>query len=891
MSKNYKDIKGNFGSHFVFSTLPVKNDKLSPDFEKNIEDYYFNQYRKDLFSEQEANENKHLFKPLKFYMLGDYDICYISLINSFNFVHRLFEPVVEEDTPFNAHTFQSYSGFLLHQEKNLNKIKDLFINGRENPISNFIGVINLKLNNGLYIGNGLSYIESIYKFIDETLQNISSKKINFLLNQTFSWFELSLVVFINNPTELSEVLIKLRHANLESFKDDTIINSLISNCLYNSYGFNIENIKSASLFSDTSSHFGFNELLIEKSFNPISDRYDDKVEKFILEAQNITLETEIEWQVKPGHINELINYLQNSKHEFCDYFNELKEDNFKKNRNSETNLVLGKCDYLITENKDSILSNFHLIRHLHETRTENCDIYKYVRKIRTYIFLNADIKNYECKIETNNNENQIDWSKVLTRLAVKPKEFVKYEKTLRKLKLSRQIRNKILKIFSNYNNGVLDPIQFIYFTDFTVFINRLKAYLDDQEKDFDNHVIKRIYDIEYDLVQFIQTFEEAYNVRFLNGYQFENIPDIDLDFNNSIQQLLSAYGLIIHDFGNILFKREHHFGPVVQLNNLDTVSNLLSINFAAHLLTSPEFIATTLSKEILNIVALTDTNEKITYLRKNSNRVINDLISEINEAYLDDLHQSELINFNYFLIDSVRMIITFGGDFELFKYWFWAYNFQNTSLYDTSGMINEQYLRQEMFRLLLVQKFFKLNVDYFEKELNIGLDIALLNDIVECPTPEIHTYWIAHYEKLNKIANRIFIENKKEDPYMKIIKEVIVEISSKYISSKSNSSNNKVLEINDILKNHIESIKIKNKSSIPTLVKRNWDDGSVIKEYEAYNNKYLTLMDQTGGSYQQFNRNRQEYFNYTSNMLLKIIDFSAVNKNKFIKNLNVTSHE
>ena len=33
------------------------------------------------------------------------------------------------------------------------------------PDSFFVGIINLKLNNGLYIGNGLAYIEAVYELI------------------------------------------------------------------------------------------------------------------------------------------------------------------------------------------------------------------------------------------------------------------------------------------------------------------------------------------------------------------------------------------------------------------------------------------------------------------------------------------------------------------------------------------------------------------------------------------------------------------------------------------------------------------------------------------------------------------------------------------------------
>ena len=56
--------------------------------------------------------------------------------------------------------------------------------------------------------------------------------------------------------------------------------------------------------------------------------------------------------------------------------------------------------------------------------------------------------------------------------------------------------------------------------------------------------ITEVKEIEKKLNYYIEVFQESYNVRFLNGYLFENISDFDLDFNSSIQQLLTSYGLI-----------------------------------------------------------------------------------------------------------------------------------------------------------------------------------------------------------------------------------------------------------------------------------------------------------------------------------------------------------
>lgn len=194
----YKNIEVNYGVQIVFSTIPNQKDIK---FENDVEENYFEDYKRDI-----GSVDDFLYKPLKFYMLGDYDVCYISLINNFKFSHRLFEPKIKTDkTVYNPHTFQSFAGFGLNQKTTLERIFS------EQEIDYFVGVVNLKLNNGLLIGNGLDYIESIYEYISKELGDTP-----FILTHTLSWFELSLVVFVNDPCSLTDILTTLR---LSEFKD------------------------------------------------------------------------------------------------------------------------------------------------------------------------------------------------------------------------------------------------------------------------------------------------------------------------------------------------------------------------------------------------------------------------------------------------------------------------------------------------------------------------------------------------------------------------------------------------------------------------------------------------------------------------------------------------
>lgn len=805
------------GIHVIYSTIPEKNAKS---FVESLEKEFYTDYKKDI-----GYSGKALYSPLKYFMLGDFDYCQIALINNFKFTHRLFE--ISEDREnirnYGSHTLQSYTGFCLNDKDYSEEIFE------KNIEEYFVGIVHLKLNNGLYIGNGGDFIDEVHKIIAKILD-----KTKHILSQSFSWFELSLTIFVNSPKELANIIAILRSLCLEDLINHSTI---FDNCLYNDFNFNKSDIYKASLFADTNSSIGFKEDIIKCSSK--SKTYKDFIN--FLEKNKCSLKTEIEWQVKPGHINQVVEEINN--HDFLkNYFKIEKRE-----------LVLGKCDYvihLISEN--SILANFHLLRDLY--RSDNCQLYKHVRKVRTYSFLEPDTN-----LETRDNSTIIDWNEILEKLSVSIKDFKTIEIALKGLKVSRQIRVKILKIISNYNNGILDPILFTYFLDFSVFIKLLKEFILEESSKQEIQTIE-VKEIEKKLNHYIEVFQEGYNVRFLNGYLFENISDFDLDFNSSIQQLLTSYGSLVYEYGKKFYKGDLYY-PLIRLNNIDTVSDYLSINYAVPHLTSPEFVISTIIKEILNHIPL-DSAELEDRLIKYYNDLFN-FKTFINESYFDDMYESGMININYFIIDAIRFHITFKSNFKLFEYWFWTYNFQNTSLYDTNGLFNEHQLKQEILRLLLIKKFF-----YDIPEIEIA-----------CPSPEIFTYWEKHFKKIHSIVEKIhdYFTTNKNFSIIDFIENL-----------KNNALENKNIPIDKIENSlifYLQELKKKNKNGKIMLLKRDWKTGKILKNYNSQYDDIFFAIDQIGGLYFQNTEKKDEYFVLNCNYLNKIIDFSAKTKKPFIKTL------
>lgn len=849
------ESKNSYGIQVVFSTIPHHEVSDEYSFESDLEKHYFDDYRKDIKSESFP----FLYQPIKYYLFGDFDVVYISLINNFKFSHRLFEPKSKDNKKnivYNAHTFQSYSGFALNDH---NYLKDIFTPKYDEeknkiPLSYFIGVINLKLNNGIYIGNGEKYINAIHRYIDFLF-----KDFQYVINQTFAWFEISLIVFIDSPNTLSDKLLELRLSKLsdllecDNFEEDEL-NILIQNSLYKELNGKSEKIKdkikNVSLFADTNSHFGVNERLIKGNYDTMpKDLY---VKNFIDNiAENINLETEIEWQVKPNHINRLITTLSNHKYLGKSFKTSIKD----------TNIVLGKCDYLIQECKDNILSNLHMMRYMNQKRSNKCDVFDHIRKVRTYVFLNSN----EDILNLKNNKDVIKglvWEPFLRNLAVKSLVFAEVENQLKALKVSRQIRIKILKIFSNYNNGIQDPIQFPYFLDFWIFIKNLikkidAIYLSSKEESYN------LRGIEKDLNIIIQEFEEGFEVRFLNGYQFENISDFDLDFNNSIQQLLTSYGTMIYEFGKLYY--ESNYYPIIQLNNIDTVSNYESIHYFGHHLTSPEFIFASVTKEILNHLEYGDKVHK-QLIEEFEQGYLTKLKVEINESYFDDMIDAEMVDLNYFAIDAIRYRTSFDSDFELFEHWFWLYHFQNSYNFNTNGTFNEQRLKMEMFRLLLI--YFSFVKNSVRKDL-------------KCPSSEIYNAWDRHYDKIKIIVMKI-VEYSRSNEDNGLLHKIFLNVEHIYDSTKKISKLSLPIREMEMIGYKILSTHAEKNNNKITSLKRDWITGEPLKEYKELYKDIFYAPDQTGGSFFYDCNKMQDYFNDNVINLKSIINFSAINKKDFI---------
>ncbi|MCX6319745.1 MAG: hypothetical protein NTW29_20880 [Bacteroidetes bacterium] len=718
--------------HIALVSLPQHDEQRHTN--ALIEDLY-NSYLKDIqhFSNLQTNKDEYLYKPLGYFILGNYDIALISLVNNYKFAQKQLTPRQGTKLTFfsEPNSYQVITGSCPIIKTKFSP-KDFFIE-KQKKAENFICISNLKINNKLLIGSGNQLFQGLLLLIDELICKEfkvpqAKTSYNYFLQQSYSWFEITLVIFSQEITRFSKILTSIRNLTLNDLVNNPnsklTKKGVLKNSLYETLLHSPNNYRDINphLFADTHSYFGVHFSYIEKS----------------PPKKPVELKTQIEWQVKPGHFTDLLNELRVS----------LGEDLFTNN-----NFILtGKTDYYIQEQKDYLDNNIQLLKAL----KTNPKIFNFARKVKTRVLLS-----HKPDSITNPHQNHHPSFKNWLRekhLVQDNNTLNEYSRILKKLKISRNVRNKINKIYYNYNNGIQDPILFTYFLDFSIFIENLTLLIQEENSKFEKAFAsmdnwgdfekKSVYQTENLLVEKIEIFDEGYRIRMLNCHNYEDITDFDLDFNSSVQQLLSTYNTLCAHISNLFFSRHSH-GPVVQLYLKNTVSNYETINYDVYHLTSPEFVFFTLVKEVLNKFVyadheLTRRKNKEKGERKKSIQDIIDLLkNEVIESRLRDYFENELIDFEYYFLDAIKYIHTCNLDFDLYQYWFWTYNFQNAALYDRVGTFNEEHFKKELARLVFLACLF---------------DEDLAN--VECPIPEIYFLWERHSKSI-KANVRDFINNSR----------------------------------------------------------------------------------------------------------------------------------
>lgn len=371
-----------------------------------------------------------------------------------------------------------------------------------------IGISKFKINNSLIIGSGSYLLELIYGYLELMLRDVwKYENLDFFITESFCSYELCFVLFSDSYEEMTKFLINLRGINFANLEDanpelygkiefDTLLNSLDDS--------DEIIIKNAHVFAKTHTVFGYD---IEwknnnKKFLPLNINAD-KIQVFN------------HWDVKPGH-------LKNFK-KLCDKYLDISDNYY---------IPIGK-GVIVTKAK---ISN-NKLPDIFESFQENKNYYSineiddHIDKVKTYVNI---ILNREDIFEKDLDEKHLHITKKLDGFAFKKKELKDIHDILVRNRISQVLQDRVLRMFRNFNDGILDSILFGFFIELKGFLLDVQRHILNIELLIEEESLNSWLTHDF-LGEFVNIFEKAYNNRFHQSYKMVHHTDVNLDYSGAFK--------------------------------------------------------------------------------------------------------------------------------------------------------------------------------------------------------------------------------------------------------------------------------------------------------------------------------------------------------------------
>jgi hypothetical protein len=762
-----------------------KGEKASAFFD-SLKRQSFNVYKTQLIN-YFAKDNKHLktindnyknvFNPQFYYIFGDFDLAAITIIDDYKYATRNLNPSICK--PENSESkfitrYKAITGFHLYRQDEkpiIDFSKTSFLNKNFNKRNPFVSITNFKINNGFLLGCGEKLLETIKNIIIEFIEkNYPDYKYVFI--DAFSWYEISLIIFSDRIDKLGEVVSKIRE-----FKADEIID-YYQNCFYwdlLNFG-DLENeekekqLQLCHLFANSHSYFGINQAVFDEIIKD-SDNYTD-----LMQASK-KLHTDIEWEIKPGHLNQFVKSC--NEQSLQDIFN-----------TSDISFLNGKFDYSIKEMDDTKI--FNNIRIIDNMANQKSGITNNIRNVKTRLKFKTEIeqpvdKNLYKNPDCCNEDDPTSIKNFLTELSYSEKDLKTLKENLFICKSGHYLHDKILNAYSNYNEGIENLILFPYFIDFKGYLDYLSRLIETNaeqcketfsEKTYnsdDNLKSKDIWGSEFrkKLLYPIIDFHCGYLNRIIQGYDLEDITDFNINYKGGIHQIISSYDLLYKIIGRSLLNIDEH-KSFLSIGGSEIKSTINSIQSNAIHLFNPSIFLSTVTKEISNYAfenrRFNFENGEYEEYEKDQLEFLRQIDELTNELYPRFQQKFKKLKFKkylkilfedrlrYFECDLISLVYTFNFNLKLFLKWQWINELQNPASYDLQGNINEAVFIRISFRQLFLMR-------YFNKEREF------LNDIKEIS--ELDHLREKHFPYLKLIVQALFVEDSFVKYYNRLLNTYI----------------------------------------------------------------------------------------------------------------------
>jgi hypothetical protein len=551
--------------------------------------------------------DREYYKPLIYSIFGHYDFAVLSLVDDFVFGRLKFKPysemlLKEQDVVCDNFNYQVLNCIQVKGDggDHIRNVMDS-AGGYE-----FVSISALKIRSSLLIGTGDDMIQLIKKAVHRQMGDWVGKGIGYLLLETKSWHEMQLIIFGNNVNDMGNALVRVRELCCNAIEDGDTNKLLLQSLLNHRYekepGAPMCNMVSMKrhihLFSSSYSYLG--SKVFEVDGKPDTGRYNWK--------------TFVKFYIKPG---KLANVWQGIKNEF-------ERNPGNDPEPVKANFIYGSGDF--------DFQGVDFDKYYHGVMKSD----SYIKQIEPHIrrtkatamveVTEADILNVGANGVTGSAVNDgNDGSPVepIYDFSIRPflkkeialdiKRFARIHDDLRKSRVDKAVANRIIKMFINYNDGVLDTNLYVYFIELSPIVNAVEKFINQLETNWHHYSIQ---EVQVRLNDYATIFEKAYKNKIQHSLRTVDLTDFNLEYNGGIQQIVSAYDYIFKlfryhvGFYGGLYKcvaanetTDNPYACVAYVSNEPGIfSDKLSLHLNYAHVAQPEMLVATIFKETLNVL-------------------------------------------------------------------------------------------------------------------------------------------------------------------------------------------------------------------------------------------------------------------------------------------------
>jgi hypothetical protein len=782
------------------------------------------------------------FKPHFYYCWGEFDLITLIPIDNSQVITKIIQPELYGYSPPSGFTKTKLVTGLIYKGIGLSPLDLINLKGKD--CLNHLVVSNLKINNSWLLGNGNNFLFPAIEHISKLLNGEQF----FLLN-TFNSYELCLILFGNDLNHLNIKINQIRELFVDEITDLQI-----------EPGIQIEGVDGRNKLSQSNSN------LFVDSHSFFGAGLDSKGKLSITDDGLTSIHFELE--AKPGHTRNA-----------CKAFSGLLGSEEK-----GLKILSGKYD-LVSE--FCTLTDFET-KVYPALKKKNSELCKHIRSFKTVL-------SFKCLP---------DELKTRKHFIGKPNELIEFDfgkinAQLKRLKISKSIRNQIIKLFVNYKNALADNVHFNLFLDLVEFVRNFLTTIKEDSEYVDaffkgefiwsNKQKKGLSNIEEKYLTILHIFIESYYLRFVNDRNMSETSDFLIPYNAQIQSIASAYDNYFKLMATGILGINLANRIILSFDDKKTEANRIHVKFSTYNIFEPGIMFALSIKEILTLKMKDEPIRKKVLLINKSYKEL--LVEAYFERYPDSeiqFSQKQLsaFDFEYLIVDFFRWKYFFKEDFEYFYYWHLALILEFPGNYDADGQLKREFSFREVLRLTLLANFINF---YEEKELVKADNIAR-----NPPNIESRGNWNKSFkivsEFLSESGIHEFFNNlKRQVTHIRALLED--HFQPKKLKSRSSLKdsinqiyNNEVNEelfylIWQVSDSHLWNI-YQMDGKTPAYLSREWLDGTYSKNYSYHFNtrESFFLFDPQGGTFFHDFKKMNVYAENRNAIFSALMHLSAVYK-------------